>query len=76
MSAASSLAAGIDSAERRQIQRTFGADSPELYAAKPEYIDSELVVFEGCAHAPIYENVEEFNQRTMGFLRAHPARWG
>jgi hypothetical protein len=34
------------------------------------------VVFEGCAHAPIYENVEEFNQRTMGFLRAHPARWG
>jgi pimeloyl-ACP methyl ester carboxylesterase len=29
---------------------------------------SELVVFEGCAHAPIYENVAEFNARTMDFL--------
>jgi len=24
--------------------------------------------FEGCAHAPIYENVAEFNARTMDFL--------
>jgi pimeloyl-ACP methyl ester carboxylesterase len=30
--------------------------------------NSELVVFEGCAHAPIYEQVEEFNQRTLEFL--------
>jgi pimeloyl-ACP methyl ester carboxylesterase len=30
---------------------------------------SELVVFEGCAHAPLYEKVEEFNQRTLAFLR-------
>ena len=30
--------------------------------------DSELVVFEHCAHAPIYENVAEFNARTMDFL--------
>jgi pimeloyl-ACP methyl ester carboxylesterase len=29
--------------------------------------NSELVVFEGCAHAPIYEQVEEFNQRTLEF---------
>jgi pimeloyl-ACP methyl ester carboxylesterase len=29
---------------------------------------SELVIFEGCAHAPIYEKVEEFNQRTVEFL--------
>jgi pimeloyl-ACP methyl ester carboxylesterase len=29
---------------------------------------SELVVFEGCSHAPIYENVAEFNARTMDFL--------
>jgi pimeloyl-ACP methyl ester carboxylesterase len=29
---------------------------------------SELVIFEGCAHAPIYENVAEFNARTMDFL--------
>ena len=30
--------------------------------------NSELVVFEGCAHAPIYEKVEEFNRRTLEFL--------
>ena len=33
--------------------------------------DSELVVFEDCAHAPIYENVEEFNARTLAFLTRH-----
>jgi pimeloyl-ACP methyl ester carboxylesterase len=32
---------------------------------------SELVVFEGCAHTPIYERVEEFNQRTLAFLKSH-----
>lgn len=32
---------------------------------------AELIVFEGCAHAPIYEKVEEFNQRTLGFLQRH-----
>lgn len=30
--------------------------------------DSELVVFEDCAHAPIYENVAEFNAATLEFL--------
>jgi 3-oxoadipate enol-lactonase len=30
---------------------------------------SELVVFEDCAHAPIYENVDGFNQRTLAFLQ-------
>ena len=29
---------------------------------------SELVVFETCAHAPIYENVAEFNEKTLAFL--------
>ncbi len=29
---------------------------------------SEVVVFEGCAHAPIYERTEEFNRRTLAFL--------
>ena len=29
---------------------------------------AELSVFEDCAHAPIYENVAEFNQRTLDFL--------
>ncbi len=32
---------------------------------------SELVIFEGCAHAPIYEEVEEFNQKTLAFLQRH-----
>ena len=29
---------------------------------------SEVVIFEGCAHASIYERTEEFNQRTLAFL--------
>jgi pimeloyl-ACP methyl ester carboxylesterase len=29
---------------------------------------SELLVFEGCSHAPIYESVSEFNQKTLSFL--------
>lgn len=33
--------------------------------------NSEVLVFEGCAHAPIYEKVEEFNQKTLGFLQRH-----
>jgi hypothetical protein len=32
---------------------------------------SELFIFEGCAHAPIYENVEEFNQKSLAFLQQH-----
>ena len=32
---------------------------------------TELVIFEGCAHAPIYEKVDEFNQRTLEFLTRH-----
>ena len=33
--------------------------------------NSELLIFEGCAHAPIYENVAEFNYRTLQFLKRH-----
>jgi pimeloyl-ACP methyl ester carboxylesterase len=33
--------------------------------------NSELVIFEDCAHAPLYEKVDEFNQRTLSFLKAH-----
>jgi 3-oxoadipate enol-lactonase len=33
--------------------------------------NSEVLIFEGCAHAPIYEKVEEFNQKTLGFLQRH-----
>jgi pimeloyl-ACP methyl ester carboxylesterase len=32
---------------------------------------SELLIFEGCAHAPLYEKVEEFNQKTLRFLQRH-----
>lgn len=35
--------------------------------------NSELLIFEGCAHAPIYENVEEFNNQTLQFLKRHAA---
>jgi len=39
-----------------------------LTAAIP---DTDLVVFEHCAHAPIYEDVDGFNQRTLAFLQQH-----
>jgi len=32
---------------------------------------AEVAIFEGCAHAPIYEKVEEFNQTTLEFLQRH-----
>jgi pimeloyl-ACP methyl ester carboxylesterase len=31
--------------------------------------NSELLIFEGASHAPIYESVEEFNQKTLAFLQ-------
>lgn len=31
--------------------------------------NSEIVVFEDCSHAPIYESVGEFNERTLAFLK-------
>ena len=31
--------------------------------------NSEVLIFEGCAHAPLYENVEEFNGKTLQFLQ-------
>jgi pimeloyl-ACP methyl ester carboxylesterase len=33
--------------------------------------NSELLIFEGCSHAPIYEKVEEFNDKTLEFLKRH-----
>ena len=32
---------------------------------------SELLVFETSAHAPIYESVPEFNEKTLSFLQRH-----
>jgi 3-oxoadipate enol-lactonase len=40
-------------------------------AMKDSIRKSEVVVFEDCSHAPIYENVSEFNQRTLAFLRGN-----
>ena len=33
--------------------------------------DSEVHVFENCAHAAIYEDVERFNERTLNWLQQH-----
>jgi hypothetical protein len=30
-----------------------------------------VVVFEDCAHAPIYEKVDDFNRHTLAFLQDH-----
>ena len=32
---------------------------------------AELIVFNGAAHAPMYEVTEEFNERTLDFLLRH-----
>ena len=32
---------------------------------------SEVHVFEDCSHAPIYENVQAFNEKTLAFLTRH-----
>jgi pimeloyl-ACP methyl ester carboxylesterase len=32
---------------------------------------SEMAIFETCSHAPIYEQVADFNQRTLAFLAKH-----
>jgi pimeloyl-ACP methyl ester carboxylesterase len=33
--------------------------------------DADVSIFENCAHAPMYEDVEEFNRRTLAFLSRH-----
>jgi pimeloyl-ACP methyl ester carboxylesterase len=33
--------------------------------------NSELVVFENCSHAGLYEKTDEFNQKTSDFLKRH-----
>jgi len=32
---------------------------------------SELYIFEDCSHAPLYENVAAFNEKTLAFLKKH-----
>ena len=46
--------------------------STRFAAALTEGIaNTELIVFENCSHAPIYENVEGFNEQTLDFLQRH-----
>ncbi|NLA95774.1 MAG: alpha/beta fold hydrolase [Clostridiaceae bacterium] len=66
---------------REQLQRikaptqiTFGGHDLITYTRFAKEMQdaiegSQLVIFEGCAHAPIYEDVEGFNQTTLEFLR-------
>ncbi|MGP0041762.1 MAG: alpha/beta fold hydrolase [Rhodomicrobium sp.] len=61
---------------RAPAQITFGrhdlVTSTRFARAMKDAIEgSELVVFETCAHAPIYENVSEFNEKTLSFLNRH-----
>ena len=36
--------------------------------------NSEMIVFEEASHTPIYEKVDEFNQRTIAFLESHSGK--
>ena len=38
-----------------------------------QIVGSEVHVFEDCSHAPIYENIAEFNAATLAFLQKHAA---
>jgi len=69
-------ASGVIGTIQAPTQITFGrhdmVTSTRFAGPLTEAIkDSELVVFEDCSHAPIYENVEEFNARTLAFLTRH-----
>jgi len=52
----------------RHDQVTSTRFAEPLTSAIPQ---SELVIFEECSHAPIYERVDEFNQKTLDFLQRH-----
>ena len=71
------IAHDVDSQLRRitaPTQMTFGridqlTSTRFADRMKSQIADSEVLIFEGCAHAALYEKVEEFNQRTLEFLR-------
>jgi 3-oxoadipate enol-lactonase len=69
-------ATGVLGRIQAPTQITFGrhdaAVSTRFAGSLTEAIKgAELFVFEDCAHAPIYENVEEFNAKTLAFLTRH-----
>ncbi|HMK23727.1 MAG TPA: alpha/beta hydrolase [Terriglobales bacterium] len=61
---------------RAPTQITFGRHdliTSTRFAArlKDGIKNSQLHIFEDCSHAPLYENVPAFNERTLAFLREH-----
>jgi 3-oxoadipate enol-lactonase len=69
-------ASGVIGAIQAPTQITFGRHDQVTSTRFADPLQtaiagSEVVVFEDCAHAPIYENVEEFNRRTLAFLQQH-----
>jgi pimeloyl-ACP methyl ester carboxylesterase len=61
---------------RAPAQITFGRHDMVTSTRFAEPLQSairgaELHIFEGCSHAPLYENVEAFNAATLAFLNRH-----
>jgi len=62
-----------------RTQITFGSHdmltstrfATEMHSKIP---NSELHVFEGCAHAALYQDVQGFNEKTLDFLKRHSAQ--
>src|SRR5262249_8848628 len=52
-------------------QRDMGTSTRSAGPLTAGIPGAEVVVFENCAHAPIYEDVDGFNQRTLAFLQQH-----
>jgi pimeloyl-ACP methyl ester carboxylesterase len=44
-----------------------------LEPMKSKIRNPEVVIFEGCSHAPIYEKVEDFNAKSLAFLHRQAA---
>jgi pimeloyl-ACP methyl ester carboxylesterase len=49
-------------------QRDVATSTRFADGLKMRIANSQLLIFEDCAHAPIYENVAEFNNKTLQFL--------
>jgi len=69
------MARGLGSVAEMVITGIFPwCFTPEFYLAETltgKVTNAELHVFEDCAHAPIYQNVQAFNERTLAFLDKH-----
>ncbi|RPH54191.1 MAG: hypothetical protein EHM89_18920 [Acidobacteria bacterium] len=61
---------------RAPTQITFGrhdmvASTRFAGRLKDSIKNSELYIFDDCAHAALHENVPAFNEKTLGFLSKH-----